>query len=129
MRPAEYRSHLVDLLKRTTAVQGAKALESGPYPYALTATVGAVERCWQVMGQLADGAAHEAVTAPVEGHPPAWTDAPVSASPDAWLAGVIGRSEPVDVERLDVWSARKEPGPVGVTVYFHNGERVYLRLF
>jgi hypothetical protein len=128
MRPADFRDHLVDLLKNTPDVQRVEVLDSGPYPYALAATAGGKEQRWQVIGQLADGAKHDSPTASVEGRPPAWVDAPVSASPDAWLASVVGRSEPRDVERLDVWSAREEKKDPGLTVFFRNGERAYVRL-
>jgi hypothetical protein len=126
MRPAEYRDLLVDLLHRTPGVQGAKVVEGGPHPYALSMTMAGKERRWQVIGQLSDGAKHDPVTPPVLAGPPSFTAAPLDAAPDAWLAGVIGASEPADTERLDVWSAR-DRGP-GVTVHFHNGERAFVRL-
>lgn len=126
MRPANYRDRLVELLQRTPGVQGAKVLEGGPHPYALSMTVGGRERRWQVIGQLADGAKHDTPTPPIEAGPPAFTVAPLDGPPDAWLAGVVGESEPADTERLDVWSARdRSPG---LTVHFHNGERAFVRL-
>jgi hypothetical protein len=128
MRPAVFRDHLVDLLKSSPDVQGVAVAEGGPYPYAFAATVAGKEQRWQVIGQLADGAKHDTPTAPVEGAPPAWSDAPVSAAPDAWLAGVVGRSEPTDVARLEVWSAREGASSAGVTVRFRNGERAFVRL-
>ena len=128
MRPADFRDHLVDLLKNSPEVQQVAVPESGPHPYALAATVAGKEQRWQVIGQLADGAKHDQPTAPVAGQPPAWTDAPVSASPDAWLAGVVGRSEPADVDRLEVWSAREGRASRGLTVFFRNGERAFVRL-
>ena len=128
MRPADYRDHLVDLLKNSPDVQRVEVPDGGPYPYALTATVAGKDHRWQIIGQLADGAKHDTPSTPVEGQPPAWTDAPVSAAPDAWLAGVIGRSEPVDVERLKVWSADPAKSSAGVTVFFRNGERAFVRL-
>jgi hypothetical protein len=128
MRPANYRDYLVDLLQRTPSVQGAKALDSGPYPYALTVTAAGREHRWQVIGQLADGAKHDPVTPAVEAGPPAFAEAPVSGSPDAWLAGVIGASEPADTERIVVWSAGEGKGSPGLTVFFHNGERAFVRL-
>jgi hypothetical protein len=128
MRPLEYRDYLVDLLQRTSGVQGAKAVDGGPYPYALAATVAGREQRWQVIGQLADGAKHEPVTPAVEGGPPAFTEVPVSGAPDTWLAGVIGGAEPADTERIDVWSASGSKGGQGVTAFFHNGERAFVRL-
>jgi hypothetical protein len=126
MRPAKYRDHLVDLLRNTPAVQKAAVVEGGPHPYALSVTVAGRDQRWQVIGQLADGAKHDPVTAAVQAGPPSFTQTPLDGAPDAWLAGVIGASEPADTERLDVWSAR-ERGP-GVTVHFHNGERAFVRL-
>jgi hypothetical protein len=128
MRPADYRDHLVDLLKNTPGVQKVDVLENGPYPYALTTTAGGRELRWQVIGQLADGARHDTPTAPVAGQPPAYKTVPVGEAPDAWLAGVIGATEPVDTERLEVWSTRPDKNSAGVTVFFRNGERAFLRL-
>jgi hypothetical protein len=128
MRPLKYRDYLVDLLQRTSGVQGAKAVDGGPYPYALAATVAGREQRWQVIGQLADGAKHATATPAVEAGPPAFTEVPVSGAPDAWLAGVIGGAEPTDTERIDVWPTREGKGSPGLTVFFHNGERAFVRL-
>jgi hypothetical protein len=128
MRPREYRDCLVDVLKNAPDVQRVQVLEDGPYPYALAATVAGRELRWQVIGQLADGAKHDSPTPPVTAGPPAFKAAPVSAAADAWLAGAIGASEPADTERLEVWSAGGGKGGQGVTVFFHNGERAFVRL-
>lgn len=128
MRPQDYRDYLVDLLKNTSDVQRVEVLEGGKYPYALSTTVGGKERRWQVIGQLADGAKHGTPTAAVESGPPGYMTAPVDGAPDAWLAGVIGAAEPADTERLEVWSTRKKESDPGVTVFFHNGERAFVRL-
>lgn len=128
MRPLEYRDFLVDVLQRAPGVQGAKAIEGGPYPYALAATVGGRDQRWQVIGQLADGARHDSPTAAVQAGPPSFAAAPVDAAPDAWLAGVIGAAEPADTERIEVWSAREGKDDAGLTAYFHNGERAFVRL-
>lgn len=127
MRPADFRDHLVDLLKNTPAVQKVDVLKGGPYPYGLAATVAGRELRWQVIGQLAEGAKHATPTADVKAGPPAFETAPVDGAPDAWLAGVIGAAEPPDTERLDVWSARGKSS-AGLTVFFHNGERAFVRL-
>jgi hypothetical protein len=128
MRPADYRDQLVDLLKNTPDVQKVNALENGPYPYALAATVAGREHRWQVIGQLAEGAKHDVPTPPVHGTPAPFETVPVTAAPDAWLGGVIGAGESPDTKRIDVWSAREGRGSVGVTVFFHNGERAFVRL-
>jgi hypothetical protein len=128
MRPAEYRDYLVDLLKNSADVQRVEVLEGGKHPYAVSATVAGKERRWQVIGQLADGAKHDTPTAAVNAGPPAYTAAPASGAPDAWLAGVVGAAEPADTERLEVWSTRKKQTDPGLTVFFHNGERAFVRL-
>lgn len=125
MRPREYRDTLIDLLQRTPNVQKVQALENGPYPYALAVTVAGREQRWQVIGQLAEGAKHDTPTAAVHSGPPAYTNAPVDGAADAWLAGVIGAAEPADTDRFKVWS--HNGGKPGVTVFFHNGERAFLR--
>lgn len=128
MRPAEYRDLLVDLFKNSSDVQRVEVVESGKHPFALVATVAGKEQRWQVIGQLADGAKHDVPTAPVNGGPPAFTAAAATGAPDVWLAGLIGGAEPVDVERLEVWSLREGKSSAGVTVFFHNGERAFVRL-
>lgn len=128
MRPAEYRDFLVDILKNSPAVQQVQVLEGGKHPYALSAAVGGKERRWQIIGQLADGAKHSTPTAPVTAGPPGYVTAPADGAPDAWLAGVIGAAEPADTARLEVWSTRKKESDPGVTVFFHNGERAFVRL-
>jgi hypothetical protein len=128
MRPLEYRDFLIDVLKNIPDVQKVDVLEGGPYPYALTVKTAGREQRWQVIGQLADGAKHATQTPTVEGQPPTVQAAPVGGAPDAWLAGVIGKAEPRDTERIDVWSAREGDQSAGVTVFFHNGERAFVRL-
>ncbi|MFD4572575.1 hypothetical protein ACFWNK_06660 [Streptomyces sp. NPDC058417] len=127
MRPADLRDHLVDLLKNTPDVQRVEVMDSGPHPYAVTATVAGKEHTWQVIGQLADGAKHDTPTAPVHGEPAVYTAAPITDAPDAWLGGVIGAAEAPDTQRIDVWSTRGNADP-GLTVFFHNGERAFVRL-
>jgi hypothetical protein len=124
----EYRDRLVELLRRSPDVQRVKALEGGPYPYALAVVAGGREQRWQVIGQLASAAKHEPPTPAAHGQPPAFTATPVRGAADAWLAGVIGAAEPVDTERIEVWSAREASSGKGLTVSFHNGERAFVRL-
>jgi hypothetical protein len=129
MRPLDYRDYLVDLLKNTPGVQRVEVLEGGKQPCALAVSVGGREQRWQVIGQLADGAKHDSPTAAVQGGPPSFTAAPVDGPADAWLAGLIGAAEPVDTERIEVWSAGGGKASPGLTVFFHNGERAFVRLF
>ena len=128
MRPLEYRDYLADLLKRTPDVQRVQVVEDGPHPFTLAATVAGRESRWQIIGQLAEGAKHDTPTAAVTAGPPAFTVAPVTAAADSWLAGVIGASEPADTERINVWSTHEGKTSKGVTVFFHNGERAFVRL-
>lgn len=127
MRPAEYRDHLVDLLKNTPNVQKVNVIEDSPHPYALSATVAGREHRWQVIGQLAEGAKHDIPTPAVHGQPAAFQQTPASASPDAWLGAVIGAAESPDTRQIDVWSARTDRDSLGLTVFFHNGEKAFLR--
>ncbi|MGW0920133.1 hypothetical protein ACWD3J_14085 [Streptomyces sp. NPDC002755] len=126
MRPADFRDHLADVLKNTPDVQRVEIADGGPYPYALAATVAGKEHRWQVIGQLAEGAKHNTPTPAVHGQPAAWTTAPVTAPPDAWLGGVIGATEAPDTRQIDVWSALGKSSP-GLTIFFHNGERAFVR--
>lgn len=128
MRPAEYRDHLLDLLKNTPDVQKVDVIEGSPYPYALAATVAGREYRWQLIGQLAEGAKHDVPTPAVHGQPAAFQQAAASAEPDAWLAGVIGAAESPDTSKIDVWSTREGSSSAGLTVFFHNGERAFVRL-
>lgn len=129
MRPAEYRDYLVDVLKNSSDVQQVQIVDGGKHPYALSVAVGGRERRWQVIGQLADGAKHGTPTAAVESGPPGYTTASADGALDAWLAGVIGAAEPADTERIEVWSTREGKQDAGLTVYFHNGEKAFVRLF
>lgn len=126
MPPAEYRDMLVDLLKNTPDVQRVQVPEKSPYPYPLAVTVAGRDHLWQIMGQAADGAQKGVPTAPVHGEPAAFKTAPVTGSPDAWLGGVIGATEATDTREIDVWTARGKQDP-GLTVFFHNGERAFVR--
>ncbi|MET8982097.1 hypothetical protein ABZX85_41590 [Streptomyces sp. NPDC004539] len=127
MRPLEYRDYLVDLLKNTPDVQRVDTIEGGPHPYALTVTAAGAEQRWQIIGQLAEGAKHETPTPAVHGQPAAWQAASADGAPDAWLAGVIGAAESPDTKHIEVWSIREDKSSQGLTVFFHNGERAFVR--
>lgn len=132
MRPQTFQEYIVGLVKDTPGVQRAQTLgEAGEtrQPYGLACVVDGRDVKWQILGQLADGEKHDTPAAPVEGQPAAYTAADSGSSPDAWLAGLIGASESPQIAKLGVWSAT--PGSrddhIGVTVYFHNGQRVFVR--
>ncbi|MEU9310898.1 hypothetical protein [Streptomyces sp. NPDC048256] len=127
MQPLDYRDHLLDVLKNSPDVQRVQVPEGTPYPYPLAVTVAGRDQLWQIMGQSADGAQKGKPTAPVHGDPAAWTTAPVTAAPDAWLGGVVGATEATDTRKIDVWTARGKQNP-GLTVFFHNGEKAFVRL-
>ncbi|MFD9319273.1 hypothetical protein ACFWDQ_16515 [Streptomyces sp. NPDC060053] len=129
MRPLDYRDYLVDLLKNTPDVQRVDVIEGGPHPYALTVTTAGSEQRWQIIGQLAEGAKHDTPTAAVNGQPAAWKASPANGPADAWLASVIGAADSPDTRLIEVWSTREGKSSEGVTVFFHNGERAFLRKF
>ncbi|MEU6124105.1 hypothetical protein [Streptomyces sp. NPDC047123] len=130
MRPAAFQDYAIDLFKNAADVQRVQTLaEAGDtqHPYGLALTVAGRDTRWQVIGQLAEGAKHDAVTAPVEGTPASFEAAPVTGAPDAWLASVIGAAESPEIASLDVWSAREGSDGHGVTIGWHNGEKTFVR--
>ncbi|MCE7053033.1 hypothetical protein, partial [Streptomyces purpurascens] len=92
-------------------------------------TAGTREVRWQITGQLADGEKHDTPTAEVEGSPAAWTDTTVQDGGEEWLAAAIGRAEFPQIAKIERWSIREgaNPNKHGVTVFFHNGARAFVR--
>ncbi|MFF9894994.1 hypothetical protein [Streptomyces longispororuber] len=130
MRPAEFLTFAIDILKNTPDVQRVQTLaEAGDskYPFGLAVTVAGREQRWQVLGQLAEGARHDTPTPAVEGQPAAVSAAPVTGAPDAWLAGVLSGAESPEIAALDVWSIREGGGQQGLAISWHNGEKTYIR--
>ncbi|MCX5285706.1 hypothetical protein [Streptomyces sp. NBC_00198] len=132
MRPNVFTEYLTDLAKNSPGVQWIQSLaEAGEtrYPLGLSLTVDGRDVRWQIVGQLADGEKHDTAAAPVDGQPASYTAADASAAPDAWLGSVLGSGESPQIENIDVWSARENPAKdhFGLTVRFHNGQRVFVR--
>ncbi|MCX5239850.1 hypothetical protein OG824_32075 [Streptomyces prunicolor] len=132
MRPEIFQDYVLDLVKNAQGVQQTQTFEAaGEHrrPYGITVILDGRESRWQIAGQLAEGEKHDSPAADVEGEPAAYTAVDSSGSTDAWLAGVIGAAELPQIQRLDVWSARPkaDPGNLGFTVHFHNGQRAFVR--
>ncbi|MFI1017570.1 hypothetical protein [Streptomyces sp. NPDC020965] len=135
MRPGRFQELVVDLAKNnTTAIQVQTLAEVGdtktPGGVAITTAAG-ISR-WGIVGQLPDGAKHEEFDdSPVHGLPTAPGDAPEPTDePEAWLAALLARSEFPEIASIERWSTREEARPnySGLTVRFHNGAKVFVRL-
>ncbi|MGW0933260.1 hypothetical protein [Streptomyces sp. NPDC002644] len=130
MRPARFQTFLLDAVTAAGArAQSLADAGDSKHPFGVVVAGPGGESRWQITGQLAEGERHEHAEAPMEGDPAAWTDASADAGPDAWLAAVIGRVESPEIARIDRWSAREgaKAGREGLTIFFHNGARAYVR--
>lgn len=132
MRPEIFQDYVLDLVKNAPGVQQTQTLEAvgeHRHPHGIAVVLDGRESRWQIVGQLAEGEKHGSPAADVEGEPAAYTTVDSSGSPDAWLASVIGAAESPQIQRIDVWSARPkaDPGNLGFTVHFHNGQRAFVR--
>ncbi|MGW6263320.1 hypothetical protein [Streptomyces sp. NPDC055085] len=132
MRPDSFVAFVIDCAKNSPGVARVQTLtEAGDtkHPCGFVVTVGSNEVHWQVTGQLADNEKHDNPTAEIDGTPAAWTDSTVQDGSEEWLAAVIGRADSPKIASIARWSTRKgvRPGHVGVTVFFHNGARAYVR--
>ncbi|WP_200302382.1 hypothetical protein [Streptomyces adelaidensis] len=133
MRPERFQAFALDVIKNARGAVRVRSLADAgdskhPFGFAVTTAVG--ESTWQIMGQLADGERHEHQESPVEGAPAAWTDAQPGDSAEAWLAAAIGQAESPEISRIDRWSAREgaESDRQGLTVFFHDGSRAFVRM-
>ncbi|WP_282792103.1 hypothetical protein [Streptomyces sp. CC224B] len=130
MRPAEAQGLFTDILKNHPDVQRVQTLaEAGDtkHPCGLAVTVAGRETRWQMIGQLAEGAKHDVPPPATQGQPAPYTAAPASGPADAWLAGAIGAAESPEIAELEIWSAREDGSREGVTVFWHNAERTFIR--
>ncbi|MFD9004448.1 hypothetical protein ACFV0T_26405 [Streptomyces sp. NPDC059582] len=128
-RVQAFTDFLLDCVKNTPNVDGVQTLEEAGdtrHPFGLAVRIGGAEVRWQVTCQLADGEKHDSPTADVDGDPAPWTDTDVQDGGEEWLAAVIGRARSARVARIERWSTR-DSDRVGVTVYFHNGARAFVR--
>ncbi|MFJ4787545.1 hypothetical protein [Streptomyces sp. NPDC088794] len=132
VRPETFQAFVIQRCQRTPAVQRAQSLEEAGdirHPYGLVVTVGGCEARWQIVGQITEGEDHDAPARPVEGRPVPYTPAGPTGRDDDWLAAVIAAGESPEIQQIKVWSAspRAQPGHLGLTVRFHNGQRAFLR--
>lgn len=131
-RVEAFTRFLLDCVKNTPNVTRVQTLQEAGvacYPYGLAIQLADSEVRWQVTWQLADGERHGHPAAEVDGEPAAWEETAVQDGGEEWLAAVIGRSRSPRVARVDRWSTRDadRPDRVGVTVFFHNGARAFVR--
>jgi hypothetical protein len=130
MRPERLQAFVLDTLKNTSGIVQARTLaEAGDskHPFGVAVVTSEGESRWQIVGQLADGERHTDKEQPVDGQPASWTDAAAGANAEAWLAAAIGRAESGEIARIQRWSVREGDSREGVTLYFHNGAKAYLR--
>jgi hypothetical protein len=132
MRPESFVPFVMDRVKNTPGVARVQTLADvgdRKHPFGFAVTAGSRETRWQVTGQLADGEKHDHPTAEVDGTPASWTDTSTQDGGEEWLAAVIGRTESPQIARIERWSTREgaRPDQLGVTVFFHNGQRSFLR--
>ncbi|MEV6614279.1 hypothetical protein AB0N31_10725 [Streptomyces sp. NPDC051051] len=130
MRPRRLQDFVLDTLKNTAgALQVRTLAEAGDdkHPFGIAVSTADGEARWQIIGQLADGERHDHQEQPVEGEPAAWTDAVPGDSPEGWLAGAIGQARSPEIARIERWSTRDGKQEQGMTLYFHNGAKAYVR--
>lgn len=129
MRPFDYKNHLLDLFSTSGDVDCAEDLKSNVFPYGFSILVDGAERHWQVYGQLAEGSKHETETPPVHGGPMLPYNAEYSrAGSPAWMSALIGTSRPTDVQSVEVWPWDSLSQRCGLTVFFRNGEKIFIRM-
>ncbi|MFE2044299.1 hypothetical protein ACFXAZ_25920 [Streptomyces sp. NPDC059477] len=131
MRSRRFQAFALDALKNTPGVTRVQTLEEAgdtKVPNGLAVTADGKESRWGIVGQLAEGERHEHDEQPQQGTPAAWEE-PTPGDPEGWLAAAIGRAESPEIERIERWSTQEgaRPGSQGLTVFFHNTARVFVR--
>lgn len=131
MRPARFQDFALDLVKNTSGVTRVQTLEEAGdtnHPSGLAITTGAGEVRWQIIGQLATGEKHSDPDTPVDGDPfREWTE-PEAGDHEGWLAMVLARAESPEIQDIVRWSTRPgEKDKPGLTIFFHNGARAFVR--
>lgn len=130
MRPERFQDFAIDALKSTPGTTQAQTLQDAgetKYPFGFTVTTGDGEARWQIMGQLAEGERHDHQERPVEGSPAAWSDVTPGSNAEGWVAAAIGKAESPEIARIDRWSVRDGGNQQGMTIFFHNGARAFVR--
>ncbi|MFF3848068.1 hypothetical protein [Streptomyces sp. NPDC002328] len=131
MRPARFQDWLINTVKNTPGADRVQTLADAgdsKHPFGLSVIRGGREERWQITHQLADGEKQEHEDRPVEGTPYSAPAPQPSDAADVWLAGVIGAAECPEIDRVTRWTDRPDPSTqAGVTVFFHNGSRNFIR--
>lgn len=132
MRSRRFQAFALDALKNTPGVTQVQTLADAgdtKIPNGLAVTADGKESRWQIVGQLADGERHEHDEQPQQGTPATWAEPAPGDNAEGWFAAAIGRAESPEIERIERWSARdgERPDNQGVTVFFHNGARAFVR--
>ncbi|MGJ5897509.1 hypothetical protein DF268_35380 [Streptomyces sp. V2] len=131
MRPARFQAWLIDTFKNTPGVGRVQTLaEAGDskHPFGVAVTRDGKEERWQITHQLAEGEKHEHAEAPVTDTPFSAPVPDAGAESDKWLVGVIGAADNPEIARVERWADRPEASSqAGVTVFFHNGSRGFVR--
>lgn len=139
MRPARFERLLADAINRDGRLT-AKTYEEAQFgrsPRGIIATTptGTPVNV-QIAGRLAAGERHDTPEQPVTGtrHPDLAIPDPVSggkldlAAVEKYLAGLAVSAAGDEVQRVDLYQDREEPGAVryGATITFHSGAAVFL---
>ncbi|MEV7285574.1 hypothetical protein AB0O01_13575 [Streptomyces sp. NPDC093252] len=132
MRSRRFQAFVLDVLKNTpgaTQVQTLADAGDTKHPCGVAVITQGDESLWQIVGQLADGERHDHEDQPGEGPLAEWAEAKPGDNAEGVLAAAIGRAESPEIARIERWSVREgeRPGRQGLTVYFHNGSRAYMR--
>ncbi|MEU9335801.1 hypothetical protein AB0D49_21890 [Streptomyces sp. NPDC048290] len=132
MRSRRFAAFALDTLKSTPGVTKVQTLADAgesKIPNGLVVVVDGKESRWGIVGQLADGERHEHEDQPQQGTPATWTDPVPGDNTEGWMAAAIGRAESPEIARIERWSTREgaRPGNEGVTVFFHNTARAFVR--
>ncbi|MFJ2202413.1 hypothetical protein [Streptomyces violaceusniger] len=96
-------------------------------PYGLAVVLEGNEARWQVTAQSVPGDDFDQPETPVEGDTGP-IEGPWADGPEGWLAQLLASSGSREIERIEQWSLREEPDRRdGLTVFFHNGARIFAR--
>jgi hypothetical protein len=135
MRPARFQDFAVELATNGGATSAVTLKEAGDtkHPFGLAAEVNGVQLRYQVIARGAPGETYDEPETPVEGDPvaPHVLTSQDGTLAERWLAGLLVASGCREIERIEVWSPRREagqPGQDGLTVFFRNQSRIYARV-
>ena len=131
MRPARFQDFTLDLVKNSsdaTHVQTLAEAGDSKHPRGLAITTTAGEARWQIVGQLAVGEKHTDPDTPVTDEPfRTWTE-PKPGDHEGWFAAALARAESPEIANIERWSIRPgQQDKPGLTVFFHNGAKVFIR--